>query len=154
MHSMKLEALTTEDLQKLKEQIECLIASRQRGNEKEYTFTESITADPTRGKSPYIARLYYENDELKRDFYRLSYQKGYKKDTISGSFSARQGDIIEMRFEGFFNKRTQKWAENRVWYLVHDGDLIEVADFLDSRQKTKVIDYLKGKLNIGDMIKL
>jgi len=115
------------------------LAKKARQQNGSFAFFVSVgPVDPRKGK-PYVARLYLDTSgKLCREFFELDYTWGKKSVHMKGSFEARSGDIIEIRWGG-------SWRNDyRYWYWVSsDGDLIEVADIGHAEEKAAVLDYLK-----------
>lgn len=76
-------------------------------------------------------------------------QKSYgrKSVTISGEYTARAGDIIEMRVGGSWNN------DYRDWYVVTDaGELKIVTGISDSRGKMRVEKYLRHQITLSELL--
>jgi hypothetical protein len=145
---MNLELMTTEELQALVQKVQEILAERQRAQKETFVFKFEATSDPRKG-TPYAARLFWSNEKIERDFYPLSRNYGKKEVTVSGDFSAKAGDIIEMRIGG-------SWKNDyRSWFIVtSDGQLIEVAGINDTRAKSRVQEYLQGKISADELAEL
>ncbi len=143
---MDLKNMTIEELEELIAEAGKVLAEKKRSTSKEFEFEFSATSDPRKGK-PYVARLYWQDGKLQRDFYDLNRQWGKKEITVSGTYKAKAGDIIERRWGG-------RWKNDyRAWYLVtEDGEQIEVADIDKSRDKARVTEYLQGKITAEKLI--
>lgn len=113
--------------------------------EKEFEFEFLATNDPRKG-TPYVARLYWQDGKLQRAFFDLSRQWGKKEVTVSGTYKAKAGDIIEIRTGG-------SWKNDyRAWYLVtKDGEQIKVANIDSSKEKARVTEYLQGKIKAAEL---
>ena len=95
-----------------------------------------------------MARLHMKNGKLEREFKKLDRINGKKEITVSGHYTARAGDIIEKREGGSWKN------EYRYWYLVtENGKEVKVADINSSKQKQKVISYLKGEISVEELAK-
>ena len=143
---MDLKNMTIEELKELIAEAGKVLAEKKRSESKEFEFEFSATSDPRKGK-PYVARLYWQDGKLQRDFYDLDRQWGKKEITVSGSYSAKAGDIIEQRSGG-------SWKNDyRAWYLVtEDGEQVKVADIGNSEEKAWVTEYLQGKISAEELI--
>ncbi|MDI6720460.1 MAG: hypothetical protein QMD46_12690 [Methanomicrobiales archaeon] len=133
--------MTTEDLTALKAQIEQILAARAAETAAEHTFEFEATSDPRKGV-PYVARLRWDGKENKiaREFINLARTYGRKEVTVSGNYTARDGEIIEIRTGG-------SWKNDyRFWYLVHAGKMIRVAHIDDTAAKSLVQKYLRGEV--------
>ena len=77
----------------------------------------------------------------------MSRQWGKKEITVSGTYKARAGDIIERRWGG-------SWKNDyRAWYLVTAaGEQVMVANIDSSKDKAKVTEYLQGKITAEELI--
>lgn len=143
---MNLKNMTIQELEKLISEANRVLAEKKRYESKEFEFEFSATSDPRKGK-PYVARLYWQDGKLQRDFYDLNRQWGKKEVTVSGTYKAKAGDIIEQRSGG-------SWKNDyRAWYLVTaDGEQVIVADINDSKEKARVTEYLQGKIKAEELI--
>lgn len=143
---MELKEMTIQELEELISEANKVLAEKKRSISEEFEFEFSATCDPRKGK-PYVARLYWQDGKLQRDFYDMSRQWGKKEVTVSGTYKAKTGDIIEIRTGG-------SWKNDyRAWYLVaKDGEQIEVADIDNSRDKARVTGYLQGKISAEELI--
>ena len=143
---MNLKEMTIQELEELISGASKVLAKKKRSESKEFEFEFSATSDPRKGK-PYVARLYWQDGKLQRDFYDLDRQWGKKEITVSGAYKARAGDIIERRSGG-------SWKNDyRAWYLVtEDGEQVTVADIDNSKDKAKVTEYLQGKITAEELI--
>jgi len=142
---MELKNMTIEELKELISEANRILTEKKRYESKEFEFEFSATSDPRKGK-PYVARLYWDG-KLQRSFYDLNRQWGKKEITVSGTYRAKAGDIIEQRSGG-------SWKNDyRTWYLVTaDGEQIAVADIDNSKEKAKVIEYLQNKISAEELI--
>ena len=143
---MELKNMTIQELEKFISEANRILTEKKRYESKEFEFEFSATSDPRKGK-PYVARLYWEDGKLQRSFYDLNRQWGKKEITVSGTYRAKAGDIIEQRSGG-------SWKNDyRTWYLVTaDGEQIAVADIDSSKDKAKVTEYLQGKISAAELI--
>lgn len=142
---MELKNMTIQELEELIAEANKVLAEKKRYESQEFEFEFSATSDPRKGK-PYVARLYWDG-KLQRDFYDLSRQWGKHEITVSGTYTAKAGDIIEIRSGG-------SWKNDyRAWYLItEDGEQITVADIDNSKEKAKVIEYLQNKISAEELI--
>ena len=143
---MNLKNMTIQELEELISEANRILTEKKRYESKEFEFEFSATSDPRKGK-PYVARLYWQDGKLQRSFYDLNRQWGKKEITVSGTYKARVGDIIEQRSGG-------SWKNDyRSWYLVtEEGELVVVADIDNSKDKAKVTEYLQGKIKAEELI--
>ena len=143
---MDLKNMTIEELKELIAEAGKVLAEKKRSESKEFEFEFSATSDPRKGK-PYVARLYWQDGKLQRDFYDLNRQWGKKEITVSGTYTAKAGDIIEQRSGG-------SWKNDyRSWYLVtEDGEQIEVAYIDNTKEKMRVTEYLQGKISAEELL--
>ena len=141
-----LKNMTIEELEELISEANKVLAEKKRSTSEEYEFQFSATNDPRKGM-PYVARLYWEDGKLQREFFDLHKEWGKKEVTVSGTYKAMTGDIIEIRTGG-------SWKNDyRTWYLVTaDGEQIAVADIDNSKEKAKVIEYLQNKISAEELI--
>jgi len=119
---------------------EVLAEKRRAAQQGDYEFSFKATNDPRKGV-PYVARLRVVEGRLSREFVELRKTWGKKEITVSGTYRARPGEIIEIRTGG-------SWKNDyRSWYIVTpDGDLEEVASIDDSARKARVEAYLRGEI--------
>ena len=143
---MELKEMTIQELEELISEANKVLAEKKRSTSEEFEFEFSATSDPRKGK-PYVARLYWDG-KLQRSFYNLNRQWGKNEVTVSGTYTAKAGDIIERRWGG-------SWKNDyRAWYLVTaDGEQITVADIDNSKEKARVTEYLQGKINMAELLK-
>ena len=143
---MELKNMTIQELEELISEANKVLAEKKRSESKEFEFEFSATCDPRKGK-PYVARLYWQDGKLQRDFYDLNRQWGKNVVTVSGTYKAKAGDIIEQRSGG-------SWKNDyRAWYLVtEDGEQVVVADIDSSKDKAKVTEYLQGKISAAELL--
>jgi len=141
-----LKNMSIEELERLITEANKVLVEKKRSEAKEFVFEFSATSDPRKGK-PYVARLYWDG-KLQRSFFNLNRQWGKNEVTVSGTYTAKAGDIIERRWGG-------SWKNDyRAWYLVTaDGEQIKVADIDNSKEKARVIEYLQGKINMAELLK-
>ena len=142
---MNLKNMTIEELKELISEANKVLAEKKRYESREFEFEFSATNDPRKGM-PYVARLYWDG-KLQREFFDLHKEWGKKEVTVSGTYKAKTGDIIEIRTGG-------SWKNDyRSWYLVtEEGELVIVADIDSSKDKVKVTEYLQGKISAEELI--
>lgn len=138
-----LKNMPTKELEQLIELIKAEIESRKPKDE--FTFTFEATSDPRKGV-PFVAKLTFKDGRIQREFFDLSRTYGKKQITVSGTYTAKAGDIIEKRTGG-------SWKNDyRAWYLVTEtGEEILVADIDDSKKKLQVEKYLKGEITMEQL---
>lgn len=137
---MELKEMTIQELEKLISEANRVLAEKKRSESEGFIFEFSATSDPRKG-APYVARLFWQDGKLQRAFYSLNKQWGKNEVTVSGTYTAKAGDIIECR-------RGASWKNDyRSWYLVTaGGEQIMVADIDNSKEKARVTEYLQGKI--------
>ena len=142
-----LKNMSIEELERLITEANRVLTEKKRALTNEFEFEFSATNDPRKGM-PYVARLYWEDGKLQREFFDLHKEWGKKEVTVSGTYTAKAGDIIERRWGG-------SWKNDyRAWYLVTaDGEQITVADIDNSKEKARVTEYLQGKINMAELLK-
>jgi hypothetical protein len=143
---MELKNMTIQELEELISEANKVLAEKKRYESKEFEFEFSATSDPRKGK-PYVARLYWQDGKIQRSFYDLNRQWGKHEITVSGTYTAKAGDIIEIRSGG-------SWKNDyRSWYLITaDGKQVMVANIDNSKDKAKVTEYLQGKIKAEELI--
>jgi len=144
----ELERWDIEEL-KLQEQIlKEVIKRKERANAKEFKFNFEVRTKNIRGKSPYAARLIYRGEIVERMFMDLERTYSKNEVIVTGTYTAKVGDIIEKRI-GVNGKE-----EQRFWYLINnDGSEVKVADFANAKQKQRVISYLKKEISAKELLK-
>ncbi len=77
----------------------------------------------------------------------MNRQWGKHEITVSGTYTAKAGDIIEIRSGG-------SWKNDyRSWYLITaDGKQVMVANIDNSKDKAKVTEYLQGKISAAELL--
>lgn len=130
------------DLQRVISELQNLKNSRR----KTYTFKVEATVDPRKHGKPYVAKLVLQDGKIQREFYNIPILYGKKEVTMSGEYTASEGDLIEIREGG-------SWKNDyRYVYIVQEGKLVKVANSTDSRQMAKVLQYLKGEISVDELI--
>lgn len=145
MININLKNLSNEELEELLNSIKKELEERK--PKTEFTFDFEATNDPRKG-IPYVAKLFIDdNRKLQRQFFNMSKNYGKKEVTIFGNYTAKAGDIIEIRTGG-------SWKNDyRSWYLItENGEKIKVADIDDSQKKAKVEKYLKGEITAKELL--
>lgn len=142
---MEIKSMTLEELKDLQTKIEEEITQRELSETKEYEFEFKYQNDPRKGK-PYAARLTLdENGKVTRDFFDLNREYGKNSMLVYGTYTAKDGDIVEERQGG-------SWKNDyRYWFLVRNGELIQVADIDRADQKARVIEYMSGKITAEEL---
>ena len=138
--------LSEEDLRSLQRMIQEELERRKRESKKEFEFHFEATSYVPKWR-PYVARLVVKNGKIERQFKNLERVNGKKQITVFGQYTASVGDVIEKRHGGSWKN------EYRYWYLItEDGREIEVADIDSSKQKQKVIEYMKGNITANELL--
>ena len=141
-----LELMDLEELKLLEQVVKQVIQKKERANKKEFEFHFEATSHVAKWK-PYVARLEVKNGKIEREFKNLERVNGKKEITVFGSYTAAAGDIIEKREGGSWKN------EYRYWYLItEDGREIKVASISDSKEKQRVISYLKGEISAEELL--
>jgi len=140
---------SADQLEDLAQRVTALACEKRRAESAEITFDFEATLDPRKQGSPYVARLTLDADgNIVRQFYDLERIWARKEVTVSGSFRAREGDVIEQR-EGASWKN-----DHRYWYVVYDNALHQVASLYDSAARARVRRYLRGDISVEDLLKI
>ncbi len=141
----KLNEMSIEELKKFIADAQEKLRQKEK-SEKIFTFHFEFENDPRKGK-PYAARLYIKDGKLQREFFNLDQTWGKKTILVEGDYTAHVGDIIEEREGG-------SWKNDyRYWYVIDEsGQKILVADIDDSKAKAVVLNYLKGKINLKELL--
>ena len=146
MININLKNLSNEELQELFNSIKKELEERK--PKTEFAFNFEATNDPRKGV-PYVARLFIDDSgKLQRQFFNMSKNYGKKEVTISGKYTAKTGDIIEIRTGGSWKNDYRSW-----YYITEDGEKILVADINDSQKKAKVEKYLRGEITAKELLK-
>ena len=144
----ELERMSEEELKELSQMVKEELERRKKANAEEFEFYFEASVDTRKRKNPYVARLYYLDGKIEREFKSLQRTYGKKEVTVYGHYTASVGDIIEKRHGGSWKN------EYRYWYLIlPDGKEVEVADVDSSKQKQRVISYLKGEISAEELAK-
>ena len=131
--------LSLEQLKELRIKIDKKIKKLENIDSKEYEFDFEATSDPRKG-IPYIARITESGGKLQRNFINLNREYGKSTVTVSGSYTAKEDEVLEIRSGG-------SWKNDyREIYIVQNGELKSVADCSESADKVKVLNYLQGKI--------
>ena len=143
----ELSRASDEELREVMEMIKEELEKRKKANAEEFEFYFEASANTAKRKNPYVARLYFKDGKIEREFKNLERTYGKKDVRVYGNYTAAAGDIIEKRHGGSWKN------EYRYWYLVtNDGEEIEVADIDSSKQKQRVISYLKGEISAEELL--
>lgn len=99
---------------------------------------------------PYVARLDLDGGKLAREFLdgNLDRSWGKRELTVSGTYRAQAGDVIECQFGG-----TSK-NPDRMWYFItQNGEQHSLGNGrTDSRLQTRVKRYLDGKITAQELV--
>jgi len=145
MININLKKLSNEELEELFNSIKKELEERK--PKTEFTFDFEATNDPRKG-IPYVARLFIDDSgKLQRRFFNMSKNYGKKEVTISGKYTAKTGDIIEIRTGGSWKNDYRAW-----YYISENGEQLHVADIDNSRKKAKVEKYLKGEITAKELL--
>ena len=145
MININLKNLSNEELQELLNSIKKELEERK--PKTEFTFDFEATNDPRKG-IPYVARLFIDDSgKLQRQFFNMSKNYGKKEVTISGKYTAKAGDIIEIRTGGSWKNDYRAW-----YYISENGEQLHVADINNSQEKAKVEKYLKGEITAKELL--
>lgn len=145
MININLKNLSNEELQELFDSIKKELEERK--PKTEFTFNFEATNDPRKG-IPYVARLFVDdNGKLQRQFFNMSKNYGKKEVTISGKYTAKTGDIIEIRTGGSWKNDYRAW-----YYISENGEQLHVADIDNSQKKAKVEKYLRGEITAKELL--
>lgn len=146
-----LKNMSTEELENLINKATKILGEKKRANVNEFEFEFSATCDPRKGK-PFVARLYWGEKDgkqgVQRDFFDLDRQWGKKEITVSGTYKAKAGDIVEKRTGGSWKNDYRAW-----YYISENAEEICVADIDNSEDKARVVEYLKGKITAEELTK-
>lgn len=110
-----------------------------------FTFEFHETADSRKAK-PYVALLTEIDVKMgfKRKFFDFDRAWGKKEITVYGNYEAKNGDVLEIQTGG-------SWKNTyRNFFIVYNGELVELGHYLDTNLIVKVRKYLKGELDITE----
>ena len=145
-YKMLLENLNLEELKELQKKVNEEIKTKENQNKNKYKFNFEFDNDPRKG-TPYAARLSIgEDGKLKREFFDFHKEYGKRVVTVSGTFTAKEDEIIEERQGGSWNN------DYRYWFLIKNGEKIKVADIDCSNEKINVHKYLKNEINTDELL--
>ena len=119
---------------------------------KEFTFRFDVTFCPSE-RQVYAGKAFVSPDGYLRSqiFKTLKTRIARnKKDKLrtKGEYKACAGDIIVKRLGGDWK------TDKEYWYLVtEDGKEVQVASYKSQEEQQKVIEYLKGKITMNELIK-
>ena len=143
----ELKKLSEEELKELAQMVKEELERRKEGNKKEFEFHFEVTSHVPKWV-PYVARLVAKNGKVERQFMKLDRINGKKEITVCGKYTASIGDIIEKREGGSWKN------EYRYWYIVtQDGQEVKVASIGSSKEKQRVISYLKGEISANELLR-
>ena len=123
---INLKEMTIQELEELIAEASKVLAEKKRSESEEFEFQFSATNDPRKGV-PYVARLYWEDGKLQREFFDLHKEWGKKEVTVSGTYKAKTGDIIEIRTGGSWKNDCRSWSLG-----TEEGEIVIDADINDS----------------------
>lgn len=110
----------------------------------EHSFDFESTADPRKG-FPYVATMKISDGKLNREFHNMDRTYGKKEVTVSGKFTAKDGDVIEQQTGGSWNNKY------RYYSLVDEGKLKELGSHQSSELKMDITKYLKGIIDKDEL---
>ena len=142
-----LEKMDVEELKLLYQSVKAVLEKKERANKKEFEFHFEATSHVPKWK-PYVARLIVRDGEVEREFKNLDRINGKRDVTVCGKYTAKVGDVIEKREGGSWKN------EYRYWYLItEDGKEVKVASIGSSKEKQRVISYLKGEISTNELVR-
>ena len=136
--------LSNEELEKLSKIIKNELKERDQ-DKNEFVFNFEATNDPRKGV-PYVAKLFIDDDKLQRQFFDLEKVYGKKEVTVSGKYTAKPGDIIEIRTGG-----AGRMIIGRGAHITENKEQIKVADINDSYANYKLKNERRNIVN--DLLK-
>ena len=138
-----LQNLTVEELETLRINIDNLIKEKTKSSEI-YTFDFDETSDP-RKATPYVATLVgIAENKFVREFKDLDRTRGRGEITVSGEYTAKEGEIVEIQTGG-------SWKNTyRNLHIVRNGELHCLCDYQESKKMTRIKWYLKGKISTAE----
>ena len=142
---IELTQLSVQELENLRDACISEIQSRKPKNTFEFTF--EATNDPRKGY-PYVAKLTGLDTagKFERVFKELDRTYGKKEVTVSGTYTALAGEILEIRTGG-------SWKNDyRDFYLVdEDGKLVELGLTSNSQLAAKIKKYMRGEIQLENL---
>ena len=111
----------------------------------EHSFQFEETADPRKGH-PYVAKLTLNNEgKFDREFKDLERTYGKKEVTVSGTYTAKTGEILEIQTGG-------SWKNTyREFYIVDEnGQLGSIGHHTSSRTKNQIKKYLRDEIKYDE----
>jgi len=142
-----LERMDLEELELLYQSVKAVLEKKKRANAEEFEFYFEASENTAKRKNPYIAKLFINNGKIERKFMDLERVYGKGVVTVYGNYTASVGDIIEKRKGGSWKN------EYRYWYIVlPNGEEEVVADVSSSKEKQRVIEYMKGNITAEELL--
>lgn len=95
---------------------------------------------------PYVARCTYskiENDGIKRVFKSLDKTKSDNEVVVAGKWKASELQVYDIRR-----------SKARKYYILLNGELIEIGNPMDAQQVARVKQYLKGDIGLEALLEL
>ena len=133
-----IKVLSKEEIQKIIKMLEEELEQRERKKNFDYYFSASKVP---RKFHPYVARLYWKNNKIQRQFY--NFKRSYHEDgtvSVYGHYGAPAGSVLEMRFNEF----------GKHWSLVLPDGKQKEFEF-NEESKQIIQEYLKGKLTLDEV---
>ena len=134
-----IKVLSKEEIQKIISTLQTELNERQQRTKKfEFYFS---TSNVPRKCHPYVARLYWKDNKIQRQFY--NFKRSYHKDntvSVYGHYEAPPGSVLEKRCN----------EDGRQWFLVLPNGKHKEFEF-DEEGKKIIQEYLKGNLTLDEV---
>lgn len=145
---------TNEELKLFSENIKQEINSRLKKilkdkKEIEEILNEEYTFDfysESRNKMPFVAKCLYNNkeyDNIERIFKNLEKTKGNREIIISGKYTAKENEILDIRNQ-----------EGRYYYIVLESKLVKIGSPEIAKEIIAIKQFLKGEIEINTLLEL
>ena len=144
-----LKKMTLDALQATRVAIDAEIATRKREAGTEFEFEFEATADP-RKAMPSVALLTGLDTEGKLERKFLDFDRSYGKRyvTVSGKYTVRAGDILEVQYGGSWKHKVREYC-----FVSEAGELHTLGSTDDSQLTSTVKKALRGDIERKVLIK-
>ena len=144
---MDLQNMAIEELEALRVMIDAEIAARSPEPDT-FTFDFEATSDPRKGM-PYVAILKGLDGEgkLDRTFLDLDRSYGKKEVTVSGTYQAKTGDILELQYGGSWKNKYRDYC-----LVTASGELHTLGCTSDSQLTSQIKKALRGEIDRDELL--
>lgn len=140
-----LNEMSNDELLTLIEIAKNILADRKCKENKEFTFEFNASEDKRKGV-PYAAKITLKDNKFEREFYQFDRVYDGKYICVSGTYTAKAGDIIEIRASASWKN------DHRYMYLINEtGEKVKIG-----HSKTDCVfdikKYLAGEMTAEELI--